>query len=73
VKTINRLKSFPSEKVFFSILLAGVFLLSLFKIANYDIWWILADGRYIVENKVIPHTDVFRFVSLIKFLNRPII
>lgn len=44
--------------------LVAVFMLALFKIANYDIWWILANGRYIVEHLEIPFRDVFRFVSI---------
>ena len=47
-----------------AVVLVVVFLLSLFKVANYDVWWILADGRYIVENREIPVVDVFRFVSV---------
>jgi len=46
--------------------LLSAFLLSLFKITNYDLWWILADGRYVLGNFEIPKTDVFRFVSIDK-------
>lgn len=53
------------KSVFFSVLLIA-FLLSLVKISNYDFWWILADGRYIVDNLTVPSTDVFRFVSIDK-------
>lgn len=48
------------------IALITVFLLSLFKLAEYDTWWIMAGGRYVLEHMTIPHTDVFRFVSIDK-------
>lgn len=44
--------------------LAVAFALSLFEIVNYDFWWILSDGKYVVENMAIPKIDVFRFVSI---------
>lgn len=43
---------------------SAAFALSLFEIVNYDFWWILSDGKYIVENMEIPQIDVFRFVSI---------
>lgn len=41
-----------------------VFLLTSFKISgDDDVFWHLADGRYIIENGTIPTTDVFSFVT----------
>lgn len=48
------------------LVLCAVFLLSMFKLAEYDTWWILADGRYILDHMTIPRVDVFRFVSVDK-------
>ena len=57
-----------SKLISIALLLAllSTFFLSLFKITNYDFWWILADGHYILDNFEIPKTDVFRFVSIDK-------
>ena len=33
-----------------------------FRLWDYDFWWHLSTGRYMVENKVIPDTDPFSFV-----------
>jgi len=41
-----------------------VFLAASFKISgDDDVFWHLATGRYIIENKVVPDTDVFGFVT----------
>jgi len=46
------------------VLLLLVFFASSYKISgDDDFFWHLATGRYIVENKVVPDTDVFGFVS----------
>ncbi len=49
--------------------LLGIFLTLVFFAASYkisgddDLFWHLATGRYIVENKVVPDKDVFGFVT----------
>jgi len=49
--------------------LLGVFLVLVFLAASFkitgddDVFWHLATGRYIIENKVVPDTDVFGFVT----------
>lgn len=49
--------------------LLGIFLVLVFFAASYkisgddDLFWHLATGRYIVENKVVPDKDVFGFVT----------
>jgi hypothetical protein len=55
---------FQDEHKYFVFIVMGVFLVfvflfTTFKIADDDFFWHLATGRYIVENGVIPGTDVF--------------
>ncbi len=45
----------------FSGLVLFLFSLSARNIHNYDIWWHLAAGKYMIENHVIPRTDPFSF------------
>jgi hypothetical protein len=33
------------------------------KIQDYDLWWHLAEGRWIVENRAVPTTDVFSYTA----------
>lgn len=33
------------------------------KIQDYDLWWHLADGRWIVEHHAVPTTDVFSYTA----------
>jgi hypothetical protein len=34
------------------------------KIQDYDLWWHLAEGRWIVENRAVPATDVFSYTAV---------
>lgn len=49
--------------------LLGIFLLLVFLAASYqisgddDLFWHLATGRYIIENKVVPNADVFGHIT----------
>lgn len=43
---------------FVMLLILGI-TLSLFPIQDYDIWFHLATGRYIIENLTVPHYDLF--------------
>lgn len=58
-----------SENVFVSFGLLGVFLVLVFLASSYkisgddDLFWHLATGRYVVENKVVPDKDVFGHVT----------
>ena len=47
-------------------IIAAAYFAAFVKISGYDFWWVLADGRYVVENLEIPKIDVFRFVSIDK-------
>ena len=48
----------------FAVFAVLVFLASSFKITgDDDFFWHLATGRYIVEHKVVPDTDVFGFAT----------
>jgi len=33
------------------------------KIQDYDLWWHLAEGRWIVEHRALPTTDVFSYTA----------
>lgn len=65
----NKLQSVIEENRYFSFGLLAVLLLLVFFASSYkisgddDFFWHLATGRYIVENKTVPDTDVFGFVS----------
>lgn len=43
--------------------LAAVFLLSLIKIYDYDVWFHLKTGEYILSSHVIPKNDVFSYTA----------
>ncbi len=45
------------------LLLTAIFILSLRKIANFDIWWHLAAARYSLLNGKILTTDIFSFTN----------
>ncbi len=58
-----------SENVYVSFGLLGIFLVLVFLASSYkisgddDLFWHLATGRYVVENKVVPDKDVFGHVT----------
>lgn len=63
-KQTKKTKIVTTENNYFVFSLMGVFLVfvflaTTFKIADDDFFWHLATGRYIVENGVVPGTDVF--------------
>jgi hypothetical protein len=66
----NQNVSFHKKQDIFSYVLAAVFTFLLLsftisKISNEDdIFWHLSTGKYIVENKIIPSTDIFSFSTL---------
>jgi tetratricopeptide (TPR) repeat protein len=45
------------------LVLAFAFLLAVEKVYNYDIWWHLKTGQWIIETGRIPHTDPFTFTT----------
>ena len=59
----------PEENKYAVYGLLGVFLVLVFFAASYkisgddDLFWHLATGRYIIENKVVPDKDVFGYVT----------
>lgn len=59
----------PEENKYVSYGLLGVFLVLVFMAVSYqisgddDLFWHLATGRYIVENKVVPDKDVFGHIT----------
>ena len=58
-----------SENVYVSFGLLGILLVLVFLASSYkisgddDLFWHLATGRYVVENKVVPDKDVFGHVT----------
>jgi hypothetical protein len=55
----NGLKSIVPILIIFSI-----FLLSLIPINDFDFWWHLKTGDYILENKKLPDTDPFSYTAI---------
>lgn len=59
----------PEENKYVTFGLLGIFLVLVFMAASYkisgddDVFWHLATGRYIVENKVVPDKDVFGHIT----------
>ncbi|MBI1910597.1 MAG: hypothetical protein HYS21_01195 [Deltaproteobacteria bacterium] len=58
----------PAEKKFPQLFLIGlglaiIFSLSFLKVYDYDIWFHLKTGEYIVDNLVIPKADVFSYTA----------
>jgi len=47
--------------VFF--LFALVFALTCHVLTDFDIWWHLRTGKYIVENQHIPKADIFSYIA----------
>jgi len=46
------------------LLLLSIFLVSLIPINDYDFWWHLKTGDYILENKRLPDTDPFSYTAV---------
>ncbi len=65
----NKDESLPEENKYVTYGLLGVFLVFVFMAVSYqisgddDLFWHLATGRYIVENKVVPDKDVFGHIT----------
>ncbi len=51
----------PAGIALLSITATLLFVFGLRKLTNFDIWWHLAAGRYIIENRTIPRVDMFSF------------
>lgn len=52
-----------TKSILLFLLLIFAFFISLNKISDYDIWFHLETGEYIVEHKTLPHTDPFSFTA----------
>lgn len=73
VKNLKQIKKHPvtsvAENAYVSWGLLGIFLVLVFMASSYkisgddDLFWHLATGRYIVENKVVPDKDVFGHIT----------
>lgn len=68
-KSSRNIKFERVENKYFVLGLLGVFLLLVYFATTFkvggddDFFWHLATGRYVVENKVVPDTDVFGYVT----------
>jgi len=49
------------QPMFFYLLIAGSFFLSLVQLENYDIWLHLKTGEWIINNLAVPHTQLFSY------------
>jgi hypothetical protein len=54
----------PSPIILSLLVLLSIFLLSLIPINDFDFWWHLKTGDYIIEHKGLPHSDPFSYTSL---------
>ncbi|MEJ2744278.1 MAG: tetratricopeptide repeat protein [bacterium] len=45
------------------LLVVAVFCLAITRILGLDIWWHMAVGRYLLQTRTFPHTDVFSFTG----------
>ena len=52
------------RKVFFIVLILGLFLMTLRPIADPDFWWHLRTGQLILQTHAIPHTDPFSYTMV---------
>jgi hypothetical protein len=52
------------RKVFFIVLVLGLFLMTLRPIADPDFWWHLRTGQLILQTHAIPHTDPFSYTMV---------
>jgi hypothetical protein len=52
-----------TRKLFIAILFIGLFVMATREVADADFWWHLRTGQYIIENRIIPHTDPFSFTG----------
>ncbi len=48
-----------TRRLFVAILFVALFVIATREIIDPDFWWHLRTGQYIVDNQVIPHSDVF--------------
>ncbi|MGB8646452.1 MAG: hypothetical protein WCF84_14535 [Anaerolineae bacterium] len=52
-----------TRRLFVAILILALFAMGVHEVADPDFWWHLRTGEYIVENRAIPHTDIFSFTN----------
>lgn len=53
----------PLQYILIAVTLLFIFFLSFLKITDYDIWYHLKTGEYIVRNLFIPRTDIFSYTA----------
>ncbi len=51
------------RKLFFILLMLGLFSMTLYPIVDPDFWWHLRTGQLIIQTQSIPHTDPFSFTN----------
>ncbi|MEZ0396181.1 MAG: hypothetical protein ABWK53_07135 [Anaerolineales bacterium] len=52
-----------TRQLFTLLLFIGLWTMTLRPVADPDFWWHLRSGQWMVENRVIPHTDPFSFTK----------
>jgi len=50
-----------SRSLFFYILISSCFFLSFIELSNYDIWWHLKSGQWIIQNLRVPRLQLFSY------------
>jgi hypothetical protein len=52
-----------TRRLFTAILFLALFVIAAREISDPDFWWHLRTGRFIVENRALPHADIFSFTN----------
>ncbi|MEI6634000.1 MAG: hypothetical protein WCP22_09295 [Chlamydiota bacterium] len=53
---------------FTAIFLLATFCLAVFDITEHDYWWHLATGKYIIEHRLVPRSDVFSYTATLPWV-----
>ncbi len=59
-------KDAHTRTAFLAVLFLGLFAMAARNSTDPDLWWHLATGRFIVQHRAVPHTDVFSYTSINK-------
>jgi hypothetical protein len=53
-----------TRKLFFILLILGLFVMTLYPIVDPDFWWHVRTGQLIAQTQSIPHTDPYSFTNM---------
>ena len=61
---LSFIQQFTTRRLLIAILLLATFAMALREIKDADLWWHLATGRYLIENRAIPREDIFSYTRI---------